>query len=81
LRYSGASIGYQLASVFAGGPAPLIAVVLFAAYRSGTAVAVYIFICAVISIIACALMKERARLDISKAYGEGEMEIIPATAT
>ena len=31
LRYSGASIGYQLASVFAGGPAPLIAVALFAA--------------------------------------------------
>jgi len=28
LRYSGASIGYQLASVFAGGPAPLIATAL-----------------------------------------------------
>jgi MFS family permease len=33
LRYSGASLGYQLASVIAGGPAPLIATALFAAYR------------------------------------------------
>ena len=30
LRYSGASLGYQLASVIAGGPAPLIATALFA---------------------------------------------------
>ncbi|HEU0155228.1 MAG TPA: MFS transporter, partial [Stellaceae bacterium] len=38
LRYSGASIGYQLASVFAGGPAPLIATALFAAYQTGWAI-------------------------------------------
>jgi MFS family permease len=78
LRYSGASIGYQLASVFAGGPAPLIAVALFAAYRTGTAVAVYIFVCAIISLVACALMKERAGVDISQEYGEGEIELVPA---
>ena len=35
LRYSGASLGYQLASVIAGGPAPLIATALFAAYDIG----------------------------------------------
>ncbi|HKR42095.1 MAG TPA: MFS transporter, partial [Paraburkholderia sp.] len=35
LRYSGASLGYQLASVIAGGPAPLIATALFAYYRTG----------------------------------------------
>jgi hypothetical protein len=34
-RYSGASLGYQLASVIAGGPAPLIATALFASYHSG----------------------------------------------
>ena len=42
LRYSGASLGYQLASVIAGGPAPLIATALFAAYHTGYAVAIYI---------------------------------------
>ena len=35
LRYSGASLGYQLASIIAGGPAPLIATALFAAYPFG----------------------------------------------
>ena len=49
LRYSGASLGYQLASVIAGGPAPLIATWLFGTYRSGYAIAVYIAVCAVIS--------------------------------
>src|SRR5579864_9142502 len=42
LRYSGASLGYQLASIIAGGPAPLIATALFAAYHSGYAIAIYI---------------------------------------
>src|SRR2546421_5675914 len=37
LRYSGASLGYQLASIIAGGPAPLIAARLFAQYHSGSA--------------------------------------------
>jgi MFS family permease len=37
LRYSGASLGYQLASIIAGGPAPIIATALFAAYHSGLA--------------------------------------------
>src|SRR5438105_5612596 len=52
LRYSGASIGYQLASIFAGGPAPLIATYLFGTYKSGQAVAVYIAACAVITLVA-----------------------------
>jgi MFS family permease len=56
LRYSGASIGYQLASVFAGGPAPLIATALFAEFRSGYAIALYILVCAVISLAAAALL-------------------------
>src|SRR6202166_2008562 len=34
LRYSGASLGYQLASIIAGGPAPFISTALFAAYHS-----------------------------------------------
>src|SRR5690349_3203068 len=52
LRYSGSSIGYQLASLTAGGPAPLIATALLAAYHSGYVIAAYIAICAVVSIIA-----------------------------
>jgi len=52
VRYSAAGLGYQLASVVAGGPAPLIAAALLAHYGSSDAIAVYIVICAVISLIA-----------------------------
>jgi MFS family permease len=68
LRYSGASIGYQLASIIAGGPAPLIATALFAAYKSWVAIAVYISACAVISLVSAALLKDYTGKDISAEY-------------
>jgi len=58
LRYSGASLGYQLASIIAGGPAPLIATWLFATYKTGYAIAVYIAACAIISLISAAMMPD-----------------------
>jgi metabolite-proton symporter len=68
LRYSGASIGYQLASITAGGPAPLIATALFAAFKSGIPIAIYILITAVISIIATMFLKDYTGRDISAEY-------------
>jgi MFS family permease len=68
LRYSGASLGYQLASVIAGGPAPLIATALFAAYHTGHAVAIYIAACAVVSLVSAALMPDYTGKDISAEY-------------
>src|SRR5579864_4204498 len=71
LRYSGASLGYQLASLIAGGPAPIIATALFAAYHSGYAIAMYILACAVVSLIAAGLMPDHTGTDISTEYDEG----------
>ncbi len=68
LRYSGASLGYQLASIVAGGPAPLIATALFAAYHTGYAIAIYIAACSVVSLIATALMPDYTGQDISVEY-------------
>jgi len=68
LRYSGSSLGYQLASIIAGGPAPLIATWLFGTYHSAYAIAVYILICAVLSLIATAMMKDYTGKDISGEY-------------
>jgi metabolite-proton symporter len=68
LRYSGASLGYQLASVIAGGPAPLIATALFAAYHTGYAVAIYIAACAVVSVVSAAMMPDYTGKDISAEY-------------
>jgi MFS family permease len=68
LRYSGSSLGYQLASVIAGGPAPLIATWLFATYKTGYAIAIYIAACAVISAVATAFMPDYTGQDISREY-------------
>jgi MFS family permease len=70
LRYSGASLGYQLASVTAGGPAPLIAVWLYATYKSSLAIAVYMAVCALISVIAAIALKDRSRQDYAVEYDE-----------
>jgi MFS family permease len=70
LRYSGASMGYQLASVIAGGPAPLIATALLAYFHSGFAVAGYIFVCAVISLAAASRLGDYTNKDISREYDD-----------
>jgi len=71
LRYSGSSLGYQLASVIAGGPAPLIATALFATYHTGYAIAIYIAACAVVSLISAGFMPDYTGKDISAEYDEG----------
>ena len=71
LRYSGASLGYQLASVIAGGPAPLIATWLFARYHSGYAIAVFIALCGLISFAAVSAMKDYTGADIHEEYDAG----------
>jgi MFS family permease len=68
LRYSGASLGYQLASVIAGGPAPWIAEKVFGLTGSGYAIAAYILVCAVISLIATSKMKDYTGKDIEGEY-------------
>lgn len=70
LRYSGSSLGYQLASIIAGGPAPLIATALFAAFHSGYAIAIYIAACAVVSLASAALMPDYTGQDISMEYDD-----------
>ncbi len=70
LRYSGSSLGYQLASIVAGGPAPIIAGLLFGAFHSGYAVSAYIAACAVVSLIAAAMMPDYTGRDISAEYDD-----------
>ncbi|WP_043618856.1 MFS transporter [Nonomuraea candida] len=70
LRYSGASLGYQLASVTAGGPAPLIAVWLYATYGSSLSIAIYMAICAAISVVAAWALKDRSQQDYAVEYDE-----------
>jgi metabolite-proton symporter len=61
IRYSGISIGYQLASVGGAALAPIIAALLLKATGSGYAIAGYISALAVISLIAVLCMSESHR--------------------
>ena len=67
LRYGGAGLGYQLASVFAGGPAPLIATWLL--HETGTpySISIYIVLAAVITIGCVVALPDRSRADIEDA--------------
>ena len=65
LRYGGAGLGYQLASIIAGGPAALIATYLIHQFGTGYAVAVYIAVSAVITLAACAALTDFSRSDIA----------------
>src|SRR6516162_8924076 len=69
LRYSGPSLGFHLASIVAGGPAPLIATALFAATGSGYSVALYILFCAIVSVTATAFLPDYTNRDISQERG------------
>jgi len=63
VRYSGASLGSQLASVLAGGLSPIIAAALLRAYGR-TAVAWYVIFMAVVTIVAVLAASETHREDI-----------------
>jgi len=58
-RYSGAGMGYQLASVIAGGPAPLVAAAILGATGSSTWISVYLVGCCVLAMIALLIMPRR----------------------
>jgi MFS family permease len=73
LRYGGAGLGYQLASVVAGGPAALVATFLIHQFGSGYAVAGYILFSSVVTLIACTLLTDHSRTDLTDdaAYERG----------
>jgi MFS family permease len=74
VRYSGASLGYQLASVFAGGFAPLIAAALLKAW-GWPAVAAYMALMAAITVVATWLASETYQREID-ADDEREQELV-----
>jgi metabolite-proton symporter len=60
LRYSGSALGYQLASITAGGPAPILALYLLQRFHSSTPIAIYIAISALISLACVGILSEGA---------------------
>ncbi len=84
LRYSGASLGYQLASVIAGGPAPYIATGIWAGKfdilgasfaspfppKNPYMISAYILVCCVIGFVATLALKDRQAYDHTQEYDD-----------
>ena len=93
LRYSGASLGYQLASIIAGGPAPYIATGLCAGKfdilgttikspfpaKTPFTISAYILLCCVIGFLATLALKNRQAYDHTQEY-EAQEAAEPAGA-
>ena len=65
LRYGGAGLGYQLSSVIAGGPGPLVATFLLHQFGTAYAISGYIILGSVLTLIAVRLLPDRSRIDIT----------------
>ena len=77
LRYSGAGLGYQLASVVAGGPAPLVATYLLHTFNSTLPIALYILFGAIVGVIATALLPEPGRAQVEREFTEAAETPLP----
>lgn len=76
VRYSGASIGYQLAPIVGGGIAPFIAVALLAATGAYWPIAVYMIGMAAITVVSVYLATETSFAEISDVHEEREREVV-----
>jgi metabolite-proton symporter len=65
IRYSGASIAYQLTSIVAGSLAPIIAVALYKAYDSAVPIAIYVAIACLISGVSALLARETKGIELA----------------
>lgn len=67
VRYSGASLGYQIGSVFGGGFAPIISTALFERFHSSLSIAVYMAAMCLVSLISTAMLAQRAKASERRA--------------
>lgn len=65
IRYSGASIAYQLTAIFAGSLAPIIAVWLYKEYGSALPVAIYVGAACLISGVSALLARETKGVELA----------------
>ncbi len=81
VRYSGASMGSQLASILAGALAPIIAVELLKDYDSSTPISFYLCAAAVITTITVAVTRETLGRDLTLGRDEQTEDERPSAVT
>jgi metabolite-proton symporter len=75
VRYSGASMGYQLAGIAGGALAPIIATALLAAWGTSLAVSLYVVAALTVTVVALLVAPETAGEDLEEAAAEEERAI------
>src|SRR5882762_10667646 len=66
VRYSGASLGYQLGAILGGAFAPIIATALLAEYHSTVGISIYMAVACAITIVSIWLLQETAGSNMEK---------------
>jgi metabolite-proton symporter len=64
LRYSGASMGYQIAGIVGGGIAPIISIALVRVFHTAFAVSIYVLAMMILTLIALKFAPETSRNDL-----------------
>jgi MFS transporter, MHS family, shikimate and dehydroshikimate transport protein len=70
LRYSGASLGYQIGAVFGGALAPIIAASLLEATGSAYAISAYMLAIAIISFVCVIFITETYQTDVDEVEAQ-----------
>jgi metabolite-proton symporter len=74
VRYSGASLGYQIAGVLGGALAPIISIALLDRFDSALPVAIYVLAGLVVTVVSVWLAPETSRIDLhDEPAGEPKM--------
>jgi len=66
VRYSGASMGYQLAGILGGALAPIIATALLGAYKSSIPVSLYVVLALAVTTVCVLIAPETAHTDLAE---------------
>jgi hypothetical protein len=82
LRYSGASMGYQIAGIVGGGIAPIVSIALVRVFHTAFAVSIYVLAMMILTLIALKFAPETSRNDLNDenpdSRGPAPWDPIPA---
>jgi MFS family permease len=59
-RYTGSGLGYHLAAITAGGPAPVVAAYLFATFKTSTSIMLFVLATTIVSLATLPMLKDKA---------------------
>ncbi len=70
MRYSGASMGYQIGAIIGGALAPMIATGLLAQFNSTIGISIYMALASVVTVVSVLMLQETYKVDMIDAAAE-----------